>query len=519
MPVTIEIVNKGEAPDRFEMQVEGIDPDWVAIPEPVFQVGAGEINSQKAFIKAPRASESNAGNYPFVVRVRSLESGEARTVQGVYQLKAFHHLSMELSPKKGFISPTRHNNVFGVTIMNLSNTEHTLQLSGADPEEVCTFEFTQSEVSIGPGQQKVVEVVVNAARPSLISTSQLYGFVINARSIQTPSVSANTQGQLEQRPALTIASLALIVFLVALAALWFAFRPQPPTMRLSAEKASVSSGQTTKIHWSATNASSVKLVIKRSPDGKPDQATDEVFEDQPLTGEKEIVATDAGTVTVTATAIGESKQAASNPVTINVLPPPVVAPPKILKFQASSSRVKLGQPVVFTFSFSDDVDHAVLAPTNEQIMPAVTQIEVMPTRTGDITYELIAYNKAGGQASRKLTVNIYQASDATILSFKADPATIEAPNDLTLVTWQVTNASLVQLDDGLGNTRTVEASNTDGLEVRTDKNIQLKLIATDAKGVTVSKTLQVKYKPLPPTDVPPTTTGTDAGAATTGGLR
>lgn len=515
VPITIEIMNKGESTDRFEMQVEGIDPEWVAIPEPVFNVGASETNSQKAFIKAPRASESNAGNYPFVVRIRSLESGESRTVQGVYQLKAFHHLSMEISPKKGYVSTTRRNNVFGVTIMNLGNTEHTLQMSGADPEESCAFEFSQNEVSVGPGQQKIVEVTVNAARPSLISTSQLYGFVINARSIQTPSVSANTQGQLEQRPALSVASLALIVFLLALGTLWFAFRPQPPTMRLSAEKASIVSGESAHITWNATNASAVRLVIKHNVDGQPEKSSDETLEDLPLSGSKDIIATDAGTLTVTATAVGDNKQKMSEPLTINVAAPPVVNPPRITKFEASSQRVKLGDPVVLNFKFSDDVDHAVLAPTNEQIVPAMNEIEVTPTRVGDITYELIAFNKQGGQATKKVTVKVYQASEATILEFKADPTTIEAPNDLTLVTWRVTNAAVVQLNDGQGNTRNVDLVNADGLEVRTDKNIQLKLIATDAKGVTISKVIDIKYKPLPPQVAPDTTggepTGTTAG--------
>src|SRR6185503_11001728 len=79
VPLSIELTNKGEEADRYEMQVEGLDPEWTASPEPVFTVGQHEIHSQKVFFKPPRASESLAGNYPFVVRVRSLESGDART--------------------------------------------------------------------------------------------------------------------------------------------------------------------------------------------------------------------------------------------------------------------------------------------------------------------------------------------------------------------------------------------------------------------------------------------------------
>src|SRR4051794_4834833 len=95
VPLSIEVTNKGEEADRFEMQVEGIDSEWTAAPEPVFTVGPGETHSQKVFFKPPRSSESVAGNYPFVVKIRSLNSGDSRTVQGVLQIKPFHHLSME----------------------------------------------------------------------------------------------------------------------------------------------------------------------------------------------------------------------------------------------------------------------------------------------------------------------------------------------------------------------------------------------------------------------------------------
>src|SRR5207253_10995896 len=127
------------------MQVEGIDPEWTASPEPVFNVGPGETHSQKLFFKPPRASESLAGNYPFVVKVRSLNSGDARTGQGVLQIKPFNHLGMEISPKKGYSSPVRQLNNFTLTVMNLGNTEHTLQMSGADPEEECTYEFDSDQ--------------------------------------------------------------------------------------------------------------------------------------------------------------------------------------------------------------------------------------------------------------------------------------------------------------------------------------------------------------------------------------
>ncbi|HTQ10317.1 MAG TPA: hypothetical protein VMI31_09625, partial [Fimbriimonadaceae bacterium] len=192
VPLSIEVTNKAEDADRYEMQVEGIDPEWTATPEPVFTVGPHEIHSQKVFFKPPRVSESLAGNYPFVIKVRSLNSGDARTVQGVLEIKAFNHLSMELTPKKGYSTPFRREAEFTLMVMNLGNTEHTLQLSGADPDEECAFDFESEQVTVGPGQQREVVVGVAAAKGGLISSSRLYGFAISARSIQNPNLTAST---------------------------------------------------------------------------------------------------------------------------------------------------------------------------------------------------------------------------------------------------------------------------------------------------------------------------------------
>src|SRR5579862_3600243 len=136
-PLSIELINRGDAADQFELSIEGLDPEWTAVPVPVVTLKEHETQEEKIFFKPPRVSESSSGNYPFVLRVRSLNSGDARTVQGVLTVKPFNHLSVELSPKKGYVSPVTHHNTFDVTLVNLGNTEHTVQLFGSDPEEAC----------------------------------------------------------------------------------------------------------------------------------------------------------------------------------------------------------------------------------------------------------------------------------------------------------------------------------------------------------------------------------------------
>lgn len=526
VPLSIEVTNKGDEVDRFEMQVEGLDPEWTATPEPVFNVGGRETNSQKVFFKPPRASESLAGNYPFVVRVRSLNSGDSRTVQGVLQVKAFNHLSMELTPKKGSVTPFRHLQPFTLAVMNLGNTEHTLQLSGADPEESCAYEFAGDQITVGPGQQKEVEVAIRATNGGLITSTQLFGFIITARSIQNPNITASTQGQLERRPLISPGTLLLVVVAVVAILLWFAARPQPPRMQVFVDPSQVTQGQTVHLHWKATNANSVKLTILRNKDNKV--VNPETSLDLPLEGSKDVTTTDEDSITIRAEAKGENSTFSPDPITVLVLAPVAPTNPKISEFKVSKNRVKLGEPVTFTFDYSADVTRLVLSPMTTQQIPLPTkQLQITPAELGDVTYQLFAYNAQNGVASsKKITVQVYQASDANILFFTANPPMIVAPETKTTVSWNVSNASTVQLDDGTGSgPKVVDAVSS--MDVVTDKTVTLKLIAIDSKGVTTSKPLEIKYKPLPPPPVtdtggttgnPPTTTGGAGGTgATTGG--
>ncbi|MFI5386219.1 MAG: hypothetical protein ACHQ50_08875 [Fimbriimonadales bacterium] len=524
VPLSIEITNKGDEEDRFEMQVEGLDPEWTASPEPVFTVGSKEIHNQKVFFKPPRTSESSAGNYPFVVKVRSLNSGDSRTAQGVLQIKAFNHLSMELNPRKGHSTPVRHQFTFSLTVMNLGNTEHTLQLTGADPEEECAYEFANDQITVGPGQQRDVEVMVAASSAGYFASTKLFGFVISARSIQNPNIVATAQGQLERRPLLSPATLLTVVLLLAALFLWIAVKPKPPTISVSVSDSNVVRGQTVHVSWKAANASSVRLEVARNKNNQDIKSEPET--NLPLEGVKDILTGDEDAITVRAIAVADNQQKEVGPITISVREPIKPTNPTIADFKANSKRIKLGESVIFSFDYSSDVNKLVLSPrTTEQILPPARQIQITPTEVGKVEYQLLAYNAQGGFAdSKKITVEVYQASEASIQFFTATPPIIQAPDTKTVVTWNVTNAETVQLDDGTGSgLKPVEATNTTGMDVVTDKTVTLKLIATDAKGVATTKTLPIKYKPLPPSaplgpgGTPPPTAGGGAAGKTTGG--
>ena len=95
--VSLEIVNEGPSSFNLQVQVEGIDPAWVAVPVPELELGSNETRSERIFLKPPREPESLAGTYPFVVKVWDPESGESRSVQATLEIKQYNQLSVDVA--------------------------------------------------------------------------------------------------------------------------------------------------------------------------------------------------------------------------------------------------------------------------------------------------------------------------------------------------------------------------------------------------------------------------------------
>ncbi|MFY7883050.1 MAG: FixG Ig-like domain-containing protein, partial [Fimbriimonas sp.] len=181
-PLAILVENDSTTEDTVEIGILGLDGEWVIIPVSQIELRPNDKQEVKVFFKPPRSSESSAGSFPFVVKVRSLTNSDQRTSGGMLTIKPFHSLSVELNPRRGVITSTKQNNVFTATIMNMGNSEHDVQLSADDPEEACTYDFDDEQVTLRPGQQMDVDFAVTPKKKSPLGSSRLVGFIVTARS-------------------------------------------------------------------------------------------------------------------------------------------------------------------------------------------------------------------------------------------------------------------------------------------------------------------------------------------------
>ena len=496
IPFSISIENQGTERDRYELEIEGIDAEWKAVPEPIFNVEAGQTLVEKVFFKPPRASESLAGTYPFVVRVRSLESGETRTAKGVLEVQSYHHISVEMNPKKGYYSPFNKQNDFDVSVMNLSNVEHMVQLTGTDPEDSCTFEFETDQLTIGPGQERVVPCVVKPKHNSLVSSGRLIGFSISARAVDHRNVVASGQAQLEQRSIFSPITLALVVLAAIIALGWWINMPKPPSVSLRVDKVQAVRGDSVTVAWEAEAGSRVRLA---SEDGSID------FSGLPASGTQAIPvqATDSLTLFIEATRKGLKTR--SDTVRISVSEPELVPDPVVAKFVPDRKRVKLGTSFFIEYDFNEATVEASLS-DGRTLDISLSRLEVTPRQAGQITYEVSARNKLGKAAVGKFTIEVFEESDASIIAFSTDKLTARPDDNVVRVSWQATKAARVELKESGGTPMVVSPQDT--REFVISQKTTFTLTAYDESGRKVSRQISVDFEaPVVPPDMGPTDGG------------
>jgi len=474
-------------PEVFELSQEGLDPEWVAIPVPTFQLGDDEPTTVRMVVTPPRTSESFAGSYPFVVRVRSLATGGARTCQAMLEVAPFHHLSADIEPKRGTVSPTRRTDAFELTLANLGNTEQTLVLGYSDPEDECVLSFETDQVVLGPGQQKRIPFEAGLRRTPAFGGVQLFAFSVTARSVSQPAVACSAQAQLERRPLVSTAGLVALFLLVLLGSAWWALRPREPQARVTLESASIVRDSPLVVQWRLDSADSLKIAV----------GDEERVVMQPI-GTTQFFPKESGVVV--AIPYRGSLQGPRVELPFSVEEPPAVPKPKIEEFSIEPTTVGLGQPLAVRYRASN-ATRLTLSPPGMDLNPSVPEVEIKPERTGTIEYTLVAINEKGATDRKTVKVTVVDVSQAKIVAFAANPEKLTEGPGVVRLEWQLTNAVRAEL---VSNGTRQKLEPTEGsLEVELQKTTTFRLVAYDSDGKTVEKTITVTVvEPKPPAEVP-----------------
>ncbi|MCW5938289.1 MAG: hypothetical protein KF884_07940 [Fimbriimonadaceae bacterium] len=498
VPLALEIVNRTDEPDQYEVTIEGLDPSWVAVPVPVFPVEGRETHVERLFLKPPRESESLAGTYPFVVQVRSVVTGESKSAQGALEVRPYFSLSLDVAPKRTVIGSIAKQASFNVSVMNLGNADQTLQLFATDPEGVFAFEFEHDQVIVGAGQQREIAVSASASKKPLLANPRLQNFTVSARNTQNPALAAASTAQIEQKAVASPGAVALLFLTLVLAIGWYLLWPKPPvveSLTVSSEK--VTAGTPVEISWQVDRAKSVSLTI-----GDWSQTR------LPSKGTVTYVGTKPGRFTVDLKALSGSLVARDQTRVIQIDPAPIVPEPVIESISIEPKTVKPGEPFMLKYKFNSAVTRATLYPTQQPLDVRATEIQLRADKPGTLEYRVKAANDAGVEVERAVSVRVEKSSAARIVLFRATPGELPVGGGKVTVEWTAVDAARLELQY-LGTVVALDSSSGTYILDLT-ASASLKLVAYDADALkTESKPVNVKVAE------PPTDPGSTSGGAPT----
>jgi hypothetical protein len=439
--LSVSVRNDGSAADRYEVEVEGLDAEWTAIPVASFTLAPGEEKPQKILLRPPRSAESKAGSYPFIVKIRSFETGDASEAQAVLEVESFSLVSLDIEPKRESAGFLGKEAPYSVTAVNLGNTEHTLQLFADDPEDECTYQFAQERISLAPGQQRQVGLIVQPAHMPVVGSSRLFGFTVSARGVENPNVSANVQAQLERKSAISIGVLIAAFLLLAIGFALYATRPLPPRIQsFAADRAEALVGDTVTLSWSSSNAT--KVTIEGSDNTKVEG----------LNPSGTIQVQLKADTTYYAWAWNENKRSENFlQVDIKASVPPVVPMPEITQFSVSPAKAGVGAVVTVNYKVNNATS-IMLQPLNATLPANLNVYRFTPQQEGKFELTLVATNSSGQAVQKTSTLTVEVPSEAKVESFRAmmlgQPLGAQEIDPGTQVTleWATTGGTRAEID-------------------------------------------------------------------------
>lgn len=491
IPVTLEVANRSDQAINVEVVVEGLDGSWGAIPEAHFAVDARDTRSERIFLRPPRESNSVAGTYPFVVKVRSVDTGDVKSAQGILEVQTFHHLTLDVFPKRGVIAGTSRQANYELSVANLGNTPDTVSFFARDNEDHLVYEIDPPQVDLAPGEQITANVVAMARKRPLLDSPHLTAINFSARSDTHANIEARTSANLEERPRLSPMTLVLVIFAMMLAAAYFAFWPKPPKLEsLTANASEIQLGQEVVVSWSSENATNVQLE----------------FEGQTLTeaprGSRRLVFETEGTTTVRARAIRDDLKSSIRTVTINVIKPAEKPAPKVTVFDVTPTQVNVGQPYQIRYKISGDATRAILNPIGEVLDPAAEGKQLVAAVVGEFDLQILAIDEStGARAESKIVkLKIVDGPLASVKLFEAENPKLEAPGEAKL-TWQLENAVRAEM---LYKDQRIEIDPRSGTRAfAIDETTEFTLLAYDERGARIVKRLTVQIVPPEPVTIEP----------------
>jgi hypothetical protein len=261
-----------------------------------------------------------------------------------------------------------------------------------------TYQWTQTH---GP------TVAITGANSAIATfpaaASQSYGFRLTVKDTFGLTASANTTVTTVRTPGIQI-------------------------LEFSASPETITSGGSSQLFWNVRGAETVTIT----------PGIGAVL----AQGVKTVTPTTTTTYTLTATATGLPTQTATVTVTVR---PPGAGDPRIIRYEAVPTNIISGESSMLSWTTEGASTVTITGVSGTLALSGSTSVS--PTQT--TTYTLTATSSDGRSVSASVVVTVSNGQLARIVSFTANPATIDIGGSSQLC-WNVENATTISIAPGIG---------------------------------------------------------------------
>jgi hypothetical protein len=509
LTLAFSISNGSETVADFEVNLNGLDPNWVTITPTNMRLKVNQRASVTVSITPPRVPASLAGPHHFAVTVTSPNYPGRMSRRGAtLVINPFYEFAIsDLSPRQHTISWNNRTATASMAVTNQGNSLARYRVKGSDDDHACNFEFqspgenvrlaNQTDFHLASDATVVLPVFISTRKRRLVGLrSHDVQFTVTTTPLEGTQPPRTVMGQLYARPLIgpwLLLSILAAFFVLAVFVFW-------PRMSMTVSPTDISAGQPVTLQWSSWPP--IFMTLKLNGEALGD-AHGEMTE-YPLETTRYQLTGDTW-----ASRLFSPGTLFSIDWTVNVVP----VAPQILKFQARPPQVDSGAYTEISWSVKDADRLVLVSDTFSQTLDT-TEGSLRIRLDKQTVFTLKAYNKSlPGRAIEQVldvAVNPPPGKPApVILDFRVEPATITAGQNVT-ITWQVSGANEVSIQP-LGDQLPLS-----GAVSETPAGTTLYVLAASNGAQSTSALRQVTVNPVPPTPTPvPTPTPTPAPLAPT----
>ena len=439
----LTVINGGEIVATFDIQVEGVDQEWVNVYPAHINLNEGGKGIVNISFSPPRQPTSTAGIYHIAFIISSpnypghvCRIGASLTVNPYYEFTVGN-----LDPRKQSASWKKRIGIVNLPVINKGNSPALLRMVAQDDANGCQFEYhlnenehlvRQADISVPSGGTTSVPISIRANKRELVRFgSRQYSYSVTTALVADPTAARVVMGTFSASPLFgTISILLGILLLLFLTYIIFL----PRLNSFTSTPLVTSLGQPVTLAWKGSIFNdSFRLRYKYPEDTQFKDMPDEI-----KPGASQISVIPTNTFTTYSLVVGDwlsrllpIPEVSKTSHSVLAIPPY----PEISTFQVDKKDVSLGESVIVKYS----IKNATSATLTVEDVPTVLAKEEL---SGEKTFKLnkntiivlVAKNDSGAVVQSEY-IHVWDPKDIQY-SFKVDPATVVSGNPVT-VSWKV----------------------------------------------------------------------------------